>query len=134
MHMLTVVLGILIALSLDGLLEWNHHRQLVREARENITTEIRKNKEDLDQALSELQKRQDDLKHIIDLMHQIESNPGSFKQGATNYSWSNHNLYSTAWKTAVTSGAVNYMKYDELTVQRRVRRPTGFLFTPGSGF
>jgi len=42
-HMFTVVLGILIALGMEGVVEWAHHRALVREARENIMVEIEKN-------------------------------------------------------------------------------------------
>ncbi|HEY1529175.1 MAG TPA: hypothetical protein VGH51_23350, partial [Candidatus Angelobacter sp.] len=41
-HMFTVVLGILIALAMEGGVEWFHHRALVREARENILAEVRK--------------------------------------------------------------------------------------------
>ncbi len=45
-HMLTVVLGILIALALDGIVPWAHHRALVREARENIAAEIAQEQRD----------------------------------------------------------------------------------------
>ena len=30
LHLLTVILGILIALSLEGLIEWRHHRSLAQ--------------------------------------------------------------------------------------------------------
>lgn len=36
-HLAIVTVGILIALSLEGLVEWRHHRALVREARDNIS-------------------------------------------------------------------------------------------------
>ena len=54
-HMFTVVLGILIALALDGIVTWAHHRVLVREARDNIATELRNNKETIQKALPEIQ-------------------------------------------------------------------------------
>lgn len=38
--MFTVVLGILIALGMEGIVEWAHHRILEREARANIATEL----------------------------------------------------------------------------------------------
>lgn len=47
-HIGIVTIGILIALSLEGLLEWHHHRELVEEARANIASEIRDNRKDLD--------------------------------------------------------------------------------------
>jgi hypothetical protein len=46
-HLGIVTVGILIALSLEGLLEWQHHRHLVREANENITQELRENEKEL---------------------------------------------------------------------------------------
>jgi hypothetical protein len=47
MHLLIVTTGILIALSLEGLLEWRHHRELAQEARTNILNEIRDNEKGL---------------------------------------------------------------------------------------
>jgi hypothetical protein len=113
-HMFTVVLGILIALALDGIVTWAHHRVLVREARENIAAEIRKNKATIDGALPEMSKRQAELRHTIDVMHQLEMNRAAVKSATLNFNVANHDLYSTAWQTAATSGAVTYMSYDEL--------------------
>ena len=44
LQLLTITAGVLIALSIEGLLEWNHHRMLVREAKEMIGREIADNK------------------------------------------------------------------------------------------
>ena len=105
-HMFTVVLGILIALGMEGIVEWAHHRALVREARENIATEIRKNKETVDTDLSEIRKREEELNHVIEAMRQLEIDPASFKHGFLGFHVVNHDLYSTAWQTATVSGAV----------------------------
>ena len=51
-HLLTVVLGILIALGLEGLVEWNHHRHLVSETRQSLDAEIRENQAHLQQGLA----------------------------------------------------------------------------------
>ena len=32
LHLITITIGLLIALSLEGCVEWHHHRTLVREA------------------------------------------------------------------------------------------------------
>jgi hypothetical protein len=113
-HMFTVVLGILIALGMEGIVEWAHHRALVRDARENIATEIRKNKETVDTDLAEIRRREEELNHVIEAMRQLETDPGSFKHGFLGFHVVNHDLYSTAWQTATVSGAVTYMKYNEL--------------------
>src|SRR6478672_3881071 len=113
-HMFTVVLGILIALGMEGIVEWFHHRALVHEARENIATEIRKNKETVDTDIAEIRKREEELNHVIETMRLLEKDPGSFKHGFLGFHVVNHDLYSTAWQTATVSGAVTYMKYEEL--------------------
>lgn len=113
-HMFTVILGILIALGMEGIVEWGHHRALVREARENIAAEIRKNKETVDTDISEIHKREEELNQVIGAMRQLEKDPASFKHGSLGFHVVNHDLYSTAWQTATASGAVTYMKYDEL--------------------
>lgn len=42
-HIAVVALGVMVALALEGLLEWRNHRALAREARENILAEIAAN-------------------------------------------------------------------------------------------
>jgi hypothetical protein len=112
--MFTVILGILIALGMEGIVEWAHHRALVREARENITVEIEKNKETIDAAMPEFKQRTDALNHVITSMRRLEQTHHLDKGQAINFGMANHDLYSTAWQTATTSGAVTYMSYDEL--------------------
>lgn len=113
-HLAIITIGILIALSLEGLVEWAHHRALVREARDNILTEARKNKESINAEFHELKKREDELNHIIAVAYQLETAPNSFKSGSMTLDWTDQELYSTAWKTASTSGAATYMSYEEL--------------------
>ena len=113
-HMFTVILGILIALGLEGIVEWAHHRALVREARENITVEIQKNKETIDAAMPEFKRRNEALNHVVEGVHRLEKTHTVAQGEQINFGMSNHDLYSTAWQTASTSGAVTYMSYDEL--------------------
>ncbi|MGZ4860659.1 MAG: hypothetical protein ACXV8M_13940, partial [Candidatus Angelobacter sp.] len=111
-HMLTVVLGILIALALDGIVTWGHHRVLVREARANIAIELRNNKETIEKAVPEIQARQKQLQDMISTIDEVEkSRKPSGKPG---YNFASYELYSTAWKTASVSGAVTHMEYEQL--------------------
>lgn len=105
--MLTIVLGILIALGLDGLIEWGHHRSLVHEARANLTAEIRNNKETIDKALPEIRQSEKQLEEISSALQQVEQ--GKSFQGRLSYRFTGYEIYSTAWKTAATSGATAYM-------------------------
>ena len=43
LHLLTITIGLLIALSLEGLVDWRHHRHLVHEAETNLHGEIVRN-------------------------------------------------------------------------------------------
>jgi hypothetical protein len=111
-HMLTVVLGILIALMLDGIVTWGHHRVLVREARANIATELRNNKETIQKAVPEIQARQKQLEEVISTIDQVEKTRKL--SGKLGYGFASYELYSTAWKTAAVSGAVTHMEYEQL--------------------
>ena len=112
-HMFTVVLGILIALGMEGIVEWAHHRALVREARANIATELRHNQETIAKALPEIKAQEQQLQNVIALVEELEKTH-KLKEQRVDYSFSSHELYSTAWKTASVSGAVTYMDYEEL--------------------
>ena len=112
-HMLTVVLGILIALALDGMVTWGHNRVLVREARANIATELRNNKEIIQRAVPEIQARQKQLQELISTIDQVEKGRKR-PTGHIGYTFASYEIYSTAWKTASVSGAVTHMEYDQL--------------------
>ncbi len=43
LHLFTITIGLLIALSLEAAVEGMHHRHLVHQARENIRDEVREN-------------------------------------------------------------------------------------------
>ena len=111
-HMLTVVLGILLALGFEAVVQWGHHRALVREARENIAAEIENNRKALSDGLPEIQQRKKNLEAILAYLQMMES--GKSREGSLSYRWAGFDLYSTAWKTAESSGATAYMKYDDL--------------------
>jgi hypothetical protein len=46
-HLATITIGLFIALTLEGCVEWTHHRHLVREARDNLRSEIEENQKEL---------------------------------------------------------------------------------------
>src|SRR5271163_3820559 len=74
LHLLTITIGLLIALSLEGCVEWQHHRHLVHEAEASLRTEIQSNAKGIPDALAGLRKNQDDLKHDVDVLKYIIKN------------------------------------------------------------
>ena len=112
-ELVTITAGILIALTLDGLLSWRHHRTLVREARANILNELRENQRDLAKERQDLQKMEQDGQTLISLVHQLESNRKTPVRHFQ-YTFSMAELHSTSWNTASTTGALSFMPYIEV--------------------
>ena len=111
-HLLTVTIGILIALSLEGLLEWHHHRTLVDEARANLLSEIRENHDRLAkglQAAPDAERRLRDTISAIDVYRRNHQEPNNL-----DWSFGIFPLSATAWSTAASTGAITYMDYPEV--------------------
>ena len=112
-ELLTITAGILIALSLEGIIEWSHHRHLVREARENITSEVLANDNDLQSSLKSFGNSASQLHRILDVVHALEKDR-NYKPQQFSYSWNIAELHTTSWNTAAATGAVSYMPYPEV--------------------
>ena len=54
LHLLTITVGLLIAVGIEGCVEWRHHRHLAADARETMRAEIEHNAKTLDKALIEI--------------------------------------------------------------------------------
>jgi hypothetical protein len=61
-------------LTLDGLVEWHHHRELAREARANIISEIRENHREMEAEQRALGKIEQQSQNLVDLVHKLEKN------------------------------------------------------------
>lgn len=61
-HLTTITIGLVIALSLEGCVEWRHHRHLVHEAEAGLQIEIKANAKEVQGALDDVQKELDVLK------------------------------------------------------------------------
>jgi hypothetical protein len=113
LHLFTITIGLLIALSLEGLVEYAHHRHLVREARENIRRELQLNHEAAQQDLDIVQKNIDRQKSNIVAIHGLMTNGKQF-HGSVRNTWDFDSLNESAWRTARETGALSYMPYDEV--------------------
>lgn len=71
-ELLTMTAGILIALSLEALIQWHHHRELAQEAKANIISELRANQRELTGQEQRLSSMQQDVQAITNLVHQLE--------------------------------------------------------------
>lgn len=110
---ITITIGVLIALLINGLVEWNSDRQLVADARAMIAREIADNKKDLDATLSGVE---GDLRKFESAI-QFASDMLTKKKTAINeldFHLNLADLSSTSWRTAERTGALSHMDYSEV--------------------
>jgi hypothetical protein len=112
LHLLTITIGLLIALSLEGLVEWQHHRHLVHEAEANLATEIRSNADGLQGVLDDIHKQQDTLTRDVVFLKESLKSPKAPK-GSMSVSFRIAGFDDVSWKTAQTTGVFAYMPYSE---------------------
>jgi hypothetical protein len=109
----TITMGVLIALSLEGVTAWFHHRALVREARANIVSEIADNKKDLDGVLRKAVESEANLKQALRFVNDLLARKKSDIHTLT-MAYVAAQLSSTSRSTAETTGALGHMDYAEV--------------------
>ena len=114
-HLGVITIGLFIALSLESLVEYIHHRHIVREARENIRLEIEENHMAAQMDAKSLQDDIDLEQKIIDNIQLLRKHPKDFHgYGSISNTMSLTAPQDSAWRTARDSGALTYMPYDEV--------------------
>jgi len=111
LHLLTITIGLLIALSLEGLVEWQHHRHLVHEAEASLHTEIENNARALADAITALHKNQDDLKHDVTVLKYIIKNHKTPPNDNMTLGLGIRTFDDVSWKTVQSTTALSYMSY-----------------------
>ena len=115
LHLLTITVGLLIAVGIEGCVEWRHHVHLATEARDTMRAEIEHNAKFLDSKLTELKGERAAMQHNVDAMTRIQRNdkdPGN-QNADLNATFNTTGLEDTAWRTAQATGALAWMPYDE---------------------
>jgi hypothetical protein len=121
-HLLIVTVGILIALSLEGIVEYMHHRSVVREARQVLREEIGANRNELEETLTHLKVQQADMRKAIDLLNaqmrgDKAANPETAIE-ALNYRLAK--LHSAGHSSAELMGAFGFMDYKDVSAYAAV--------------
>lgn len=114
-HLLTISVGLLIAVGIEGCVELHREHKLVQEARATMREEIEHNSGQMKDAVVALKKQRDMMQTSIDALRRIQENPKDKEaQKATiSADFSIVGLRDTAWKTAQTTGAMGFMPYAE---------------------
>lgn len=112
-HLAIVTVGILIALGLEQTVEWYHHRELAAEARENILSEIRDNRKEIDSLLKTIKDARTNQLRSVRIIDDYLAR-GKSAGHDMNLAVGIAQIRDTAWTTAQTVGALNFMPYAEV--------------------
>jgi hypothetical protein len=114
-HLITISVGLLIAVGIEGCVELHREHKLVREARETMREEIQHNANEMKDALEKLDQQTATMKKNIETLTGIQENPKDkeAQNASISADFSVVGLRDTAWKTAQTTGALSFMPYAE---------------------
>jgi hypothetical protein len=109
----TITAGVLIALSVDGVVEWRRERALVREAQAAIDLEIASNLRDLDETLPGLEAHQRALARALRFADDLIAT-GKTEVHEVRFGFNIASLNRASWQTADRTGALALMDYADV--------------------
>ena len=114
-HIVTITIGLLIALGLEAAVEALHHRHLRVETRDNLRAELRGNQEIFSKDMSYLKGETSELKGDIVLLQRLRAHQRAQPGDGLHFAWGWDGTSDTAWQTAKDTGALGLMDIE--TVQ-----------------
>ncbi len=119
LHLLTITIGLFIALTLEASIESVHHRHLVRDAHSNLRHEIEANHALYARNLLEIEQNRQRLMRDLDQLRQLRD--GKVPENPDlSWNWLWDSYKESAWNTARDSGAVPYMNTDWIRIYSSV--------------
>ena len=112
LHLFTITIGLLIALSLEGWVESRHHQHLAREAEESIRAEITNNAHEVIRQRQTIKDDQKILEADLKVLAEWRAHPHA-KKGHMDLSLNVSGFDDMAWKNAQNTGAVTFMQYKD---------------------
>ena len=113
LHLLTITIGLLIALGLEGYAEHWRQRELKKDAGTKLRQEIRENAQEIALVHNATASEQANLKRIVDFLSARKKNaPYDTRQIRLDFTLGD--LKSASWKTAAATGALGFMEYDQV--------------------
>jgi hypothetical protein len=113
LHLLTITIGLLIALALEGCAERWHHQQLRKEADANLHQEIRDNAKEIASAHLANASEQENLKKVLDFLNARKENR-DYDTHEIKLGFTLGDLKDASWRTASATGTLSYMEYDHV--------------------
>ena len=113
-ELVIITIGLLIALALNDLVEWQQHRSLVRAAESSLRTEIEGNLKTLAAIRDQIREEQAKIDDDLLILRQFRDQPASTPNRKMSLEFKMEAFDDTAWKTAQATGAFTYMPYTEV--------------------
>lgn len=111
LHLLTITVGLFIALSLEAAVESLHHRHLVRDARINLQREIAANRQQFSMNAMWVTENRDQLARNIELLRELRKGK-KLDPANLGWHWDWNSFSGVAWRAARDNSAVSYMEPD----------------------
>jgi hypothetical protein len=108
-HLIIITLGLLIALGLEGTVEWFHERHLLHTAEANLRAELQRNQASITADLKALDDAQKQAESNLVILKAYRVGKGQGQKITISWQWSGPS--SAAWDTARNTGAVALMDY-----------------------
>jgi hypothetical protein len=113
LHLLTITIGLLIALGLEGCLEHWKQIELKKDADAKLRQEILENAKEIALVHNANASEQANLNKIVDFLNARKNNqPYDIRQLRLDFTVGD--LKSASWKTAAATGALGFMEYDQV--------------------
>ena len=110
LHLLTIVIGLLIALGLEGWVEYEHHRHVAHQAEDGLRAEIANNAHLVGPIRQQIKDHQKELeanqKFLAEMRAHRHATGSRITLGSGKFD-------DISWKTAQNTGAIAYMSYKD---------------------
>ena len=100
LQLVTITVGLLIALALEGLVEWLHHRHIMHQAQASLYVEIKANAGNLPSVLDGLHAQQKALKRDVSFLKSVIAHPEVPSHESIDVGFSMKTFQNVSWNTA----------------------------------
>ena len=114
LHLTTITIGLLIALGLEGCVEWMHHRHLVHEAETSLHAEIRGHAQEMAGYIVLLHTNQEELKKDVVILKYLIKNKKLPEHSSLTITFHIDTINDVSWKTAQSTTALSYMPFAQV--------------------
>ena len=113
-HILIVTIGILIALSLEGIIESVHNHNLVAEARVTFHDELESDRQNLNKDLPRVKEVETQVNRLLLDLPKLIKAPDQLRKRVAALQPSFYFFTDTGWGSVLASGALTHMKTEEV--------------------